>query len=94
MLSDSKRNETSAMNVAIRSPLPAAALPQAFRLRASARAAERRLGLALNSPHDLRHRYASVKVKEGVPATELSAQLGHARKSMTLDTYSHVLLAE
>jgi integrase len=51
-------------------------------------------GLALYSPHDLRHRYASVKVKEGVPVTELSAQLGHARKSMTLDTYSHVLLAE
>jgi hypothetical protein len=25
---------------------------------------------------------------------ELAAQLGHARKSMTLDTYSHVLLAE
>ena len=51
-------------------------------------------GLALYSPPDLRHRYASVKVKEGVPVTELSAQLGHARKSMTLDTYSHVLLNE
>jgi integrase len=49
-------------------------------------------GLALYSPHDLRHRYASVKVKEGVPVTELAAQLGHARKSMTLDTYSHVLV--
>jgi integrase len=49
--------------------------------------------LALYSPHDLRHRYASVKVKEGVPVTELAAQLGHARKSMTLDTYSHVLLS-
>jgi integrase len=43
-------------------------------------------------PHDLRHRYASVKLREGVPVTELAAQLGHARKSMTLDTYSHVLL--
>lgn len=50
-------------------------------------------GLAVYSPHDLRHRYASVKVKEGVPVTELAAQLGHARKSMTLDTYSHVLLS-
>jgi integrase len=49
-------------------------------------------GLALYSPHDLRHRYASVKVREGVPVTDLAAQLGHARKSMTLDTYSHVLL--
>jgi integrase len=49
-------------------------------------------GLAHYSPHDLRHRYASVKIREGVPVTELAAQLGHARKSMTLDTYSHVLV--
>jgi integrase len=45
-------------------------------------------------PHDLRHRYASVKLREGVPITDLAAQLGHARKSLTLDTYSHVLLNE
>src|SRR6266511_5207826 len=38
-------------------------------------------GLALYSPHDLRHRYASVKIREGVPVTDLAAQLGHARKS-------------
>ena len=50
--------------------------------------------LALYSPHDLRHRYASVKVREGIPVTDLAAQLGHARKSMTLDTYSHVLLTD
>ena len=46
------------------------------------------------SPHDLRHRYASLKLREGVPVTDLAAQLGHARKSMTLDTYSHVLIDE
>jgi integrase len=45
-------------------------------------------------PHDLRHRYASVKVAEGVPVTHLAAQLGHSKKSLTLDTYSHVLLAD
>jgi integrase len=45
-------------------------------------------------PHDLRHRYASVKLREGVPVTDLAAQLGHARKSLTLDTYSHVLIDE
>jgi integrase len=39
-------------------------------------------------PHDLRHRYASVKLRKGV-----RAQLGHATKSMTLDTYTHVLLS-
>jgi integrase len=43
-------------------------------------------------PHDLRHRYASVKLREGVPVTDLAAQLGHSRKSLTLDTYSHVLV--
>ena len=47
---------------------------------------------ATSNPHDLRHRYASVKLREGVPVTELAAQLGHAKKSLTLDTYSHVLL--
>ena len=45
-------------------------------------------------PHDLRHRYASVKLREGVPITDLAAQLGHAKKSMTLDTYSHVMIDE
>jgi integrase len=43
-------------------------------------------------PHDLRHRYASVKLREGVPVTHLAAQLGHSKKSLTLDTYSHVLV--
>lgn len=45
-------------------------------------------------PHDLRHRYASVQIARGVPVTDLAAQLGHTKKSITFDTYSHVLLAE
>jgi integrase len=45
-------------------------------------------------PHDFRHRYASLKLREGVPVTDLAAQLGHSRKSLTLDVYSHVLLNE
>jgi integrase len=49
-------------------------------------------GLAHYHPHDLRHRYASVKIAEGVPVTTLAAQLGHSKKSLTLDTYSHVLI--
>ena len=40
------------------------------------------------------HRYASVKFAEGVPVTDLAAQFGHTRKSLTLDTYSHVLLGD
>jgi integrase len=51
-------------------------------------------GIPHYHPHDLRHRYASVKIAEGVPVTDLAAQLGHARKSLTLDTYSHVLLTD
>jgi integrase len=49
-------------------------------------------GIPHFSPHDLRHRYASVKLREGVPVTDLAAQLGHAKKSLTFDVYSHVLL--
>jgi integrase len=49
-------------------------------------------GVAHFHPHDLRHRYASVKLREGVPVTDLAAQLGHSKKSMTLDIYSHVLV--
>jgi integrase len=51
-------------------------------------------GIAHYHPHDLRHRFASVKVRDGVPVTELAAHLGHSRKSLTLDVYSHVLLDE
>jgi integrase len=50
--------------------------------------------LATYSPHDLRHRYISVKIREGVPVTQVAAHVGHSRKSLTLDTYSHVLIDE
>ena len=49
-------------------------------------------GIPRFHPHDLRHRYASVQIARGVPVTNLAAQLGHAKNSITLDTYSHVLL--
>jgi integrase len=49
-------------------------------------------GIAHRHPHDLRHRYASVQIARGVPVTQVAAQLGHSRKSLTLDTYSHVLM--
>jgi integrase len=51
-------------------------------------------GVAHYHPHDLRHRYASVKIAEGVPVTQVAAQLGHSRNSLTLDTYSHVIVAD
>jgi integrase len=49
-------------------------------------------GIAHFHPHDLRHRYASVKIAEGVPVTQVAAQLGHSRNSLTLDTYAHVVI--
>jgi integrase len=51
-------------------------------------------GIAAYSPHDLRHRYISVKIREGVPITIIAAHVGHSRKSLTLDTYAHVLIDE
>jgi integrase len=51
-------------------------------------------GIAHYHPHDLSHRYASVKIAEGVSVPKVAAQLGHAKNSMTLDTYSHVLVAD
>jgi integrase len=51
-------------------------------------------GIASYSPHDLRHRYISVKIREGVPITNIAAHVGHSRKSLTRDTYAHVLIDE
>lgn len=42
-------------------------------------------------PHDLRHRRASLWHQQGVPAVELARRLGHAKPSMSLDRYSHVM---
>jgi integrase len=41
---------------------------------------------------DLRHRRPSLWHAKGVPARELAARAGHARASMSLDVYSHVLV--
>ena len=42
-------------------------------------------------PHDLRHRRISLWHNQNVPAAELAQRAGHARPSITLDTYSHVI---
>ena len=51
-------------------------------------------GIANYSPHDLRHRFISVKIPEGVAVTQVAAHVGHSRKSLTLDTYAHVLIED
>lgn len=53
-----------------------------------------RAGVPAYSPHDLRHRYASLMVMAGVPPTRVSQLVGHAKTSLTVDTYSHVMMDE
>jgi integrase len=42
-------------------------------------------------PHDLRHRRITIWHQSGVPARELAERAGHAKPSMSLDVYSHVM---
>lgn len=51
-------------------------------------------GVDLYSPHDLRHRGASVRVMAGWPTSVVAKWLGHKKESVTSDTYSHVLTEE
>jgi integrase len=41
--------------------------------------------------YDLRHTFATLALREGVPARLVSEQLGHASVAFTLDVYGHVL---
>ncbi len=41
--------------------------------------------------HDLRHTHATRLLAAGQPGKVVSERLGHARVSITLDTYAHVL---
>lgn len=49
-------------------------------------------GIPLYSNHDLRHRFISLQVKRGVDPAVVAAWVGHTRKSLTLDVYTHVIL--
>ncbi len=62
------------------------------RLRTAITRACKATGTPHWSPHDLRHRRISLLVLRGTPIPRVSAYVGHARGSMTLDVYSHVLL--
>lgn len=53
-----------------------------------------RLGLPPIRPHDLRHTYASLLLAEGAPPEVVAGRLGHARPSITLDIYRHLLARE
>ena len=53
-----------------------------------------RAGIPHFHPHDLRSRYISLQLKRGVPITNITAQVGHEGRKLTLDTYGYVLLDE
>lgn len=54
------------------------------------RAACKHAGVPAWTPHDLRHRFASIMARRGVPRTDLKAMMGHSRVSQ-LDVYEHVI---
>src|SRR5205823_873003 len=63
-------------------------------LRLAMERACRATGLPHYHPHDLRHRYISLLVAAGLSITLIQRVVGHSRASVTLDTYSHVLMDE
>ncbi|MBA3551675.1 MAG: site-specific integrase [Actinobacteria bacterium] len=66
-------------------PLHPDSLSQAFERRTAA------AGLPRIRLHDVRHSYATVALRAGIPAKVVSEILGHANIGITLDTYSHVI---
>ncbi len=57
-------------------------------LKAAVLAGERLPGI---SPHDLRHTYATLALRHGVPVEVVSKNLGHGSPAITLTVYRHVL---
>ena len=49
-------------------------------------------GIAHYHPHDLRHRRISLWVAHGMDAVTVKTWAGHSNASMSLDTYSHVVI--
>lgn len=51
----------------------------------------KRHGLPHINPHAFRHSAASIMISQGVDIVTVSKMLGHARTSMTTDTYAHII---
>jgi integrase len=50
-----------------------------------------RAGVKRIPPHGMRHTHATLLLAAGTPIKAVSERLGHAKTSITLDTYAHVL---
>jgi integrase len=48
-------------------------------------------GIPVYSPHDLRHRRITIWHHAGMPTKQIQERVGHAKASVTLDTYAHVM---
>jgi integrase len=64
------------------------------RAREWMRKACRDAGIPHYHPHDFRHRRISLRLGQGEAIKDVSMQVGHARASMTLDVYDHVMPLE
>ena len=51
----------------------------------------RAAGIRKIRPHDLRHTYATLAIKAGVPLLTVSRQLGHADIGLTANIYAHAV---
>jgi integrase len=63
-------------------------------LRTSIAKACKAAGVALFSPHDLRHRRISLLHLRGVPWARIGEQVGQRNLAVTANTYTHVLTDE
>ncbi|WP_395373313.1 tyrosine-type recombinase/integrase [Streptomyces tubercidicus] len=52
----------------------------------------KRLGLPDYNPHDLRHKWATLTLSNGVPIHEVSRWMGHSSIKITVDRYGHLTL--
>lgn len=53
--------------------------------------AVKRAGLPKTRLHDMRHSYATMLLRQGVPLRVVSQRIGHASPLITMSVYAHVL---
>jgi integrase len=74
------------------SPRRSSPTPSSRALRTDLGRACKAAGVPRFNLHDLRHRFISRRLHESLPVHEVARAAGHARASVTLDTYAHVLV--